>query len=93
MQTVKTHLQLILSVLFLLAVLAIAFFKPDALVIPLEVWDNVAASGWALVPVATAFALLQGGLYLKAMAGAAEATMWERRHRTKRDNKFDRKYN
>lgn len=82
--------QLILATAYTLAVVCVAFVKPDAFYIPLEVWDNVASAGWAMVPVMLAYLLLRGGQYLKAKSGEAEASMWQLRHQTKRDNKFNR---
>lgn len=78
--------QLILAVAYTLVVLCVAFIKPDAFYIPLEVWDNVASAGWAMVPVMLAYLLLRGGQYLKAKADEAEAVMWSVRHGTKREN-------
>ena len=82
--------QLIIAAVYSAVIIGLAVFKPDYLVVSGETWDIVGTAGWGVVPVTLAYLLFQGAQYLRAKGGEAEAVMWQRRHKTKRDNKYHR---
>lgn len=81
MNFIKTHAQLIAACAYLVVVLGLAFFGDIA--VPLEQWDNVATAGWSLVPLFLCYVLFRGAQLLGALAGKADADMWQVRTETK----------
>lgn len=81
MNFIKTHAQLIAACAYLVVVLGLAFFGD--LAVPVEQWDSVATAGWALVPLFLCYLMFRGAQYLAALAGVADANMWQVRTETK----------